>query len=431
MKKTVVVGGGIVGITAAYFAKKNGDEVILIDSEKHLGGLLKSSCNEYGCFDYGTHVAAKTGVNELDHFLFSDFSKSNSYQFDRAESGNFFLGRLSEVSPHVDSGFLPENIFNKGSMELLSSSNKLGENLKDTLLHRYGNVFYQEIFEDVVNKFFGYPAELLANECIRFFEMNRLLAFDKKASEWLKEVAIFDEKIGFHSSSKGGEKYYPLSGGIGWWITNLENKLKASGVVIKKEVMIQDVKVAGKGFDILTDNQSFQTDKLIWTLSSGLLNRFIKTGIKGSKPEFRKTALYDFVFDQPLQSKSCYINVYDKNFLSGRVTNYQNLQDKPNFYACTVEVLKNEDFVFEEVIGEVEQELFAMGLVTKENNCLFRQCRVLKEGFPILKTDNIKSLNMINKYYNQHYPNITLLGRSSGKGFFMSELLISAYEKVN
>ena len=74
MKKTIVVGGGIVGITAAFFAKKKGYDVILIEASDRLGGLLKSDCSDNGCFDYGTHIASMTGIDELDEFLFSDFS---------------------------------------------------------------------------------------------------------------------------------------------------------------------------------------------------------------------------------------------------------------------------------------------------------------------------------------------------------------------
>lgn len=104
MKNILIVGGGIVGITAAYFAKQKDNNVILVEADNELGGLLKSNCNKYGCFDYGTHIANKTGVLDLDNFLFSDFNQNNSYQFNTTKSSNFFKDKLSDISPFVKLG---------------------------------------------------------------------------------------------------------------------------------------------------------------------------------------------------------------------------------------------------------------------------------------------------------------------------------------
>jgi glycine/D-amino acid oxidase-like deaminating enzyme len=49
-KQVVVVGGGIVGLTAAYFAALTGDKVILVEASSNVGGLLKSSQSEFGFF---------------------------------------------------------------------------------------------------------------------------------------------------------------------------------------------------------------------------------------------------------------------------------------------------------------------------------------------------------------------------------------------
>jgi protoporphyrinogen oxidase len=430
MKRILVVGGGIVGMTAAYFSKKNDNEVTLVDSDDRLGGLLKSDCNELGCFDYGTHVASKTGVEELDDFLFSDFNQNNSYQFNIAKSGNLFAGRLSDISPFVNTHHLPKDVYDQGVKDLLESNNRVGNNLKETLVNRYGNTFYEVIFKGVINKFFGCDAQELANDCLNFFDMNRLLAFDKKATIKQKQDRIMDEKIGFHSESKGIEKAYPKTGGMGQWIKRLERKLVEQGVNIQTQAQITKIKSQDNKFFVTIDSQELEVDELIWTLSSGLLNRFLPTGVAGNKPNFRKTAIYDFVFDRPLNTDSIYINVYDINYLSTRITCYQNLQKEISFYACTVEVLNEENFSFEKMTSQIEQEVLQSGLADKNSQCLFSQCRILKEGFPILKNDNIKALVKMNNYYEHEYKNLMILGRSSAKGFFMSELLVMAYHEI-
>jgi protoporphyrinogen oxidase len=430
MKNILIIGGGIVGITAAYFAKKKNSNVVLVEASSELGGLLKSDCNKYGCFDYGTHVASKTGIDELDNFLFSDFTEQNSYQFNIGRSGNFFNGRLSNTSPYVNTNFLSVDIYEQGCAELLNSNNQIGKNLQETLINRYGKTFYQHIFKGLIHKIFDCKATNLANECLGFFDMSRLLAFDKETTDVKKKDEKMDDKLGFHSATIGVEKIYPKTGGIGEWVKYLEKKLINRNIEIKTQSQITDIKVkSGKFFVTIGDNV-LEADELVWTLSSGLLNRFIPTNTIGSRPNFRKTAIYDFVFDGPLDTKSDYINVYDESLLSSRVTCYQNLQKDGDFFACTVEVLQGNSFDFEKAIGRVQAELFNMGIVQSDSHCVFSQCRILEEGFPTLTNTDIKNLKSINQFYQEEHKNITLLGRSSAKGFFMSELLISAYKET-
>jgi protoporphyrinogen oxidase len=430
MKNILVVGGGVVGITAAYFAKNNNNNVIILESGKDLGGLLKSDCNKYGCFDIGTHIISGTDIPELDDFLLSDFNQKNSYQFNIGESGNYFERALSDISPYANSNHLSHDIYEKGCIEFLSGSNKAGENLEETMINRYGNTFYQYIFKKFIYKIFGCCAKELANECLNFFDMNRLLAFDELTTNERKKNKDLDEKLGFHSATKGGNKFYPKKGGAAQWIRLLEKKLIHKKVEIKKQACISNIKVKENTFSVTVNNKIIEVDELIWTLSSGLLNRFIKTPFTSNKPNFRKTAVYDFVFDQPIKTRSYYINVYDEKLLSTRITFYQNLQETKSFYACSVEVINNFDFDFDREIDNIKQELFEMKLIGQDSACIFSQCRILEDGFPSLTNKNSKILKDINSAYEKEYRNITLLGRNSAKGFFMSELLSSAYKDM-
>lgn len=428
MKKILVVGGGIVGITSAYFAKNNENKVILVESSDSLGGLLKSTCNKYGCFDYGTHIATKTGVDELDDFLFSDFNENNCYKFNIGKSGNFYKGKLSDISPFVNTNHLDISDYQQGCSELELANNKVGKNLKETLINRYGDTFYQCIFKDLIYKNFGCDAQYLANECLPLFDMPRILAFDKEVSRQKKLNKVLDEKIGFHGFIAGVDKFYPKKGGIGHWIKNLEAKLLNLNIDIKTKSSITQIEANSTGFLVHINDDILQVDELVWTLSSALLNKFIDTGFSGIKPSFRKMAIYDFVFEKPLKTDSYYINVYDNHLLSNRITCYQNLQSTSEFYACSVEVLNEDFFDFESKIKYIEQELIKIGIT--EEGSKFSQCRILKEGFLSLTLDTSSYLKKINSFYEENFNNITLLGRSSDKGFFVSELLASAYHEV-
>jgi hypothetical protein len=56
---------------------------------------------------------------------------------------------------------------------------------------------------------------------------------------------------------------------------------------------------------------------------------------------------------------------------------------------------------------------------------------VIVDNYPEARGDIEQLMTKINQYYQKQYENITLLGRSSAKGFFMSELLISAYQQMS
>ena len=208
--------------------------------------------------------------------------------------------------------------------------------------------------------------------------MNRLLAFNKLTTESKKKNKDIDIKLGFHSVTNGSDKYYPENGGVGRWVEILKDKLIHNNIEIKTNSIISKIEVRKNTFIVTVNDKDIEIDELVWTLSSGLLNRFINTGKVVDKPNFRKTAIYDFIFDCPLKTDSYYINVYDKDFLSTRITAYQNLQTHKTFYACSVEALNDFNFDFEHNIKNIEQELFKIGLIEKDNKCIFSQCRILK-----------------------------------------------------
>ena len=71
MKRVVIIGGGISGLTTAYLLANSGEyEVHIVEKTDRLGGLLKSfDYDEYGYFDYGAHNILETGIKELDDFI--------------------------------------------------------------------------------------------------------------------------------------------------------------------------------------------------------------------------------------------------------------------------------------------------------------------------------------------------------------------------
>jgi protoporphyrinogen oxidase len=150
---------------------------------------------------------------------------------------------------------------------------------------------------------------------------------------------------------------------------------------------------------------------------------------KSQPPKFRNTGLYDFIFKEPLSPKAAFINVHDVDMYSGRVTLYQNLAQNDN-YSCTVEVLTDDGVDLNALINKIHLELVKMGIVDKNNQCTFKQFRPIKNGFPILTTDFVKTQNIVNEYCKNYFDNVMFVGRSTGKVFFMNDVLIDTYNKI-
>ncbi|MBO9489060.1 NAD(P)-binding protein [Endozoicomonas sp. G2_1] len=433
-KHVCIVGAGIVGIVAAFLEARKGHKVTLIEAADRAGGLLKSDSCDYGSFDYGTHVASETGIAELDQFLFSGMNELNSYIFTESKSGSFSHGKMNVDSPFLNINHLSDDYLFKANSELIEyRKSDTKKDLKTAIEQRYGSLIYQQAYAPFIEKTFGVSPELLPNYYLFFFDMYRVIAFDSNTTEELKKIDYLNDRLGFHHSSKGVRKYYPKQGGIGFWVDTLISQLADLGVDILLGQQVKTVEQQNNSnWQLGLTDENLEADELIWTVSSALLTKFLAIDSHLTKPEFRTTGLFDFVYDNPLKTNSFYINNFDVNHYATRLTCYQNLNstDEQNFYAVTVEALVNSDIELNELTDVIEQELAKMGLIDDSHCCQFKQFRPIESGFPVITLEQANEFEALNQKIVNGYSNITLLGRSSNKGFFMNELLANTYREL-
>ena len=430
-QQIIVVGAGIVGITAAYFEAQKGNQVVLIEASKQAGGLLRSTESPFGAFDYGTHIAAATGHEALDAFLFDD-AKDMLHEFDIQKSGSYFSGSLTEFSPFINVNGLPEKYRDSAYRDLVTAppADQESDNAEQAIVAKFGQSIYDHALKPFILHAFGSDPKQLPDYYINFFDMYRVVAFDEKTSKALKGVDYINDRIGFQVHTPGAPKFYPKSGGIGAWTEHLINKAIKAGVEVMLDAQVTEINQQDKQFNIEAAGKKFTADKLVWTVSSALLTRYLPIDSKLQRPTFRTTALCDYVFEQPLRTSCKYINNFDTQHIANRLTCYQNLLPDSEFYGITVEVLVDELGDTHAMVTQVERELREMGLVSKENLCIHQQYRPVKEGFPVITKENDMALKALNEEIGERFEQITLLGRSSSKGFFMSELLIDAYKSA-
>jgi len=431
MKKNVlVVGGGIGGITSAYFEAKKGNNVTLIDSSERIGGLLKSDYNGKNYFDYGTHIIPETSIPELNDFLFSLLDDENSVRTKNIKASSFFNGKMNNKSCYVDCSVIDKELYNRGCVEFLEAENEESNNLDEKLINKFGKTFYTEILKKNIEKYTNTDPALLDIKVGEFFDMSRLLVFNDSVTKRLCTLPIYNSKMGHHVRVDGSMKYYPKDGGVGKIIDLLESKLQKAGVKILKNTKINKIiNLNGIIRTVETKNENFNIDDLIWTLPSEQLLKILDLDVENMKNlEFINAGLFDFTFDKKIASEATFINVFDNKLLSGRITLYQNLAKNKN-YSCTVEVLSAQNDL-EKKIDIVYNELIEMGLVTSENQVKYRKYRKINKGFPILSKDFVESQHRVNNFCEEYFKNVKFVGRSTSKDFFMPEVLVNAYNKI-
>ena len=439
----IVVGGGIGGIISALVLRRNFDKVLLVERAPRLGGLLQTSRLQDGlAFDFGTHFAATTGIDDLDGLLFDFVDPAGWYEFDYLKAGNYFGGALNEQGAFIDVRRLPRERYLQGLEQLLLAMPGSDEpaNLQQQLVDNYGAGFAEQVFAPVLHKLFGVGPEALAPNAHVLFGMKRLMLLSADASRELKRSALYDERIAFHSPTEGvnsARVFYPRSGGIGRWIDGLTDKLKAAGVEILTGRFVQGIdhangRVSGVTLD---DGRHSDCDRLVWTVPSFLLAKAAGIEAPMSPPQLRHTSLFHFIFDRPFSTDLHYLYVYDPEHSVFRVTLYPNVageqHDGSSGFHCTAEILSDGSEPMDVLAEHARRDLVDMGLVAAEAVCRYVEHEALPAGFPVLSSAFVAASREQAGFLSGQFDNVHLLGKSSGAAFFMNDVLREAYDTLS
>lgn len=135
MKKVAIIGAGITGLSAAFYAKKNGHEVTVFDKNSHIGGVIRTVQKNGFTFETGpsTSVVSLPEVVEL----FEDLNIRNLLEEAPSLAGNRFILKHNGLHP-LPSGpvgglFTPLFSLKDKFGILLEPFRKRGENPEETL----------------------------------------------------------------------------------------------------------------------------------------------------------------------------------------------------------------------------------------------------------------------------------------------------------
>lgn len=457
MDSCVVVGGGLCGLFSSIILADKFDSVTVIETANECGGLLKSIKDEAGIvYDQGTHIPNTTLIPEIDDILFGPENDraTNWNTLGRLKTGNYFQGDWDLTTQIVDSRKLPKDVYEKGLVELLSLTEPSeAADILTYLTQTIGKTFAEEIAIPVCKKLYGEDVELeqlMTKSSVNYFGLSRVLALTPEITEKLKELPVFDQKLGYHTIESFEKRvakdkinetvlYYPKhKNGVQYWVDHLVNTAKSKGVKFVFNDSVKKIEYSDKNITSITlskSNEKLDCQFLYWSAPPFFALQASGLPIAKAKASFRTANIYHFTFDQPLlNNNSHYLWNWDSSFKSFRVTLFPNLRldDKSNStFNLSIEALtgvEDSDSLNRDLMLT---ELCRMGIISKSFKVLSEHKQVIHNTFPVPTFEFTQSSQKNCEQLSSHFNNIMISGRFSGKQWFHADIIKAAYAEIN
>lgn len=432
----VIVGGGLAGIFSALMYARKKSNVVLIEKDDNLGGLLRSQILFEGMhFDFGTHFLTQTGIQELDCLLFDNFDLSI---FEFLKVGSFYNGL------NCENGFLSDmfidnrqEYFNDFINTERSSTNF--QNLTEQLKFNFGTLYTEKILGPIIEKFYSTHPNNLVVDSHKLFGLNRLAIGDQKETNILKSNPFYDEILGYHSYTEGVsdmKSMYPKKNGIGSWIKFLEDKLVSMGVIIIKNDFLVGINSNDKVIESVNlSSSTIKCDKLIWTIPLFPLMKILGVESESSIPKRMNSYIFHYVITGSYLIDLYYLQCFDPKYKSFRITLYDNFSYNDSVNSrISVEVMLSERLISSELISlkdEIFIELKQMGVVSMSTEYVLSDIHSILGSFPITTNDFMEGSKSQIKKCLSSYKNLSIYGKGSGNTWFMNEILIQIYNDLN
>ena len=340
---------------------------------------------------------------------------------------------------------MPQEEYKQGVVDLLEALPGKGDeeyaNSEEFLVKNFGKGFTKNVYSPALNKLFGTNSlSELHFDAHKRFGMKRIVIGTPESTRLLKKLPYLDEKIAFHHFSEGAAskiQYYPKENGAGEWIDYLEEELRLAGVEILTSTSVVSAEVDTDGVVLsveLSSGLRLAINELIWTAPIHLLMKATSVKTSPVKPTLRRTLLLNYTFDKAPGTTSHFFFCYDPKFLPFRVTLYSNLQPeftvKSGRHRVTVEVLAGPDEEISDYSSVVHRQLVQMGVIEESASLLFADSFVVPQGFPVLSHGFVDSMGKIEALAIEKFKNVTLVGRSTSKTWFMVDVFVDIYNKV-
>ena len=436
--RVVVVGGGLTGLLAAAIRSAQGHHVAIVEAGQHLGGLLSSSEGADGAwFDCGTHIPQETGLAAVDEILFDGMRDEPWHELGPLHAGNVFKGVLNEHTPFPDLNLLGTTDHAIAVSELLRVPSVAGApaSCADHVRSTFGETVTREVFAPAMRKLLGRDLDALAPRAHELF-LSRVVALDPDTTRELKRAPHVDAVLAFHSgleSSSPRRAFYPAHGGSGRWISDVAAR-RLTNVDQHLGVTVEEVVAGGQRVERvrLSNGGWLPVDELIWTTPAIAYARAAALPVPDgvTRPVLRSTQLHHLVLDGDLHTDTHYFTVFDEDLELFRATVYRPLR-REGPPSCTLEVMSDAPASDASTqLDRLVHELRLIGVLGPRTRVVSSEAAAIRDGFPVLTPEFLDSARAIADLCQSSTENLRLLGRSTGRVFFMRDVLADCHEQL-
>jgi protoporphyrinogen oxidase len=425
MKKTVIIGGGITGLSVAWKLSENGYDVTVIESDKSIGGLAKTIEIEKYFFDIGPHSFFSEDEEVFKRVMNLFESEPNEIPYAKRSVKMLFKGKYVDYPLSAKSilqmGFLSPILcslsFTKSYISTYASSlfikKKENQNLtvKQWAIENFGKYLYLNFFKPYTEQFWKIKTSELSH---RVIPSNKKMDFARTLKHLLikKYLMISKREPGKLSlvERESLPSYYPKKG-FGEIANRISRQIENNGGKIYTSLEVDEITLnSNNTFVIKAKDKNFLGNFAISTVPLNKVITIIKPLheqeiIKSAKKlEYLSLVLLYLIIKKKnvLGCQYCYFldRPYNRISEMNNFSNYLSPQDE-NILAVEIschnesEIWKSSDKdIFSLCMQGIEKDNF----LKKEDITNYKVIKI-PNVYPIYKKDYEIHLKKTEKYF--------------------------------
>ncbi|MBU1495245.1 NAD(P)-binding protein [Myxococcota bacterium] len=394
----VIIGGGLSGLSAAFFLQLKGRKTLVIEQHQDVGGHARTEYSQGGMFDWTGHwLHLKDGpVKEMIQVEFPGQFMEISRNAVIFMDGNYIPYPFQAHTAYC--GFEEAD---KIRDSYRNRPNPGSKTFKDLLISAFGHEMYRVFFEPYNFKIWGADPEILAGKLTAGYVP---VPVDSEVIEGSKSHRIL--QTGYNQTF-----LYPISGGIGSLGKNISKKLNADTLRTNLKV----IKVEPHNHLVYTAaGDSFSYDILI---NTSFLPDFVDLteGFPG-RPDF---SYRNLIFADVLKRKKKYEKPFHWAYIPdiscpvyrlGKYSDAVPYLGSEDLHSCYVEFAPCASEMTKDELQESTSELMIkMELIDSPEDISYFRLRSIRGAYPHFTTAYPQSIETTRSFYEQN--SIYLLGR--------------------
>lgn len=410
-QKTIVIGAGPAGLTAAYKLAQAGHHVHVLEASPYVGGLSRSLELWGQTVDLGPHRFFSSDKIVNDHW--HEIIGQNYTMVDRLTRiyyrDRFFFYPLQPLNALRNLGALDVIRCLVSYIFVKLAPRKDAATFEAWVTSRFGERLFQIFFKTYTEKVWGIPCSRIDADW---------------AAQRIKKLSLFEAvKAAFFKDRKQTHKTlvdqfaYP-HGGTGQLYETMATKIAAMGGQISLNKPIVKILVESHGSGLIAkgvkcqDGEEMYADHVISTMPLTLMAKSIEQAPQSVREAcdrlyYRNTILAYLEIDATDLFPDNWIYVHSPQVKHGRITNFRNwcpslTRGKNTSIICLEFWCFDEDKIWGDPESEIgalaEKELRSLRLLPAGVRCLNRKIIKIPRSYPVYETGYAKVLGVVQSF---------------------------------